>query len=238
VAFRIRPLLAVAALLSAAGLASLGVWQLQRADEKQDLSAALVERRQAPAQLIDARPVDARALNYVPVRASGRYEPRLQFLVSNQVFEQRIGFHVITPLVLDGTRAYLLVDRGWVAQPEPGADLGPLAPPAGEIEVRGIASVPSHNVFAAMFGGAQRAFGHAVYPQIDLVDFGRTVGAPVQPVVLQLDPEPAAGGYARKWPAPDLRPDKNVGYAFQWFAMALAVVAVYLWTGLRRPDSP
>ena len=64
------------------------------------------------------------------------------------------------------------------------------------------------------------------------------MGAPVQPVVLQLDAAPEPGGYAREWPAPDLRPDKNVGYAFQWFAMALAVIAVYVWTGLRRPDSP
>jgi len=237
--FRVRPVLAVAVVAGAAVLASLGVWQLDRADQKRELAAALAERRAAPARRISAAPVDPATLVYLPVIARGRYEPRLQFLVSNRVWHQRIGFHVITPLRLAGGRDFLLVDRGWIPQPAPGSatGIGALAAPGGEVEVRGLAAVPSRNVFAALFGGAERIDGHAVYPQVDLEAFARTAGAPVQPVMLQLDASPEAGGYVREWPAPDLRPDTNVGYAFQWFAMACALVAVYVWTGLRRPET-
>ena len=35
-------------------------------------------------------------------------------------------------------------------------------------------------------------------------------------------------GLVRQWPRPDSGSAKNLGYAVQWFAMALAVLIIYL----------
>jgi surfeit locus 1 family protein len=44
-------------------------------------------------------------------------------------------------------------------------------------------------------------------------------------------------GLVRKWARPDSGSAKNWGYAFQWFAMALAVLIIYLVLSVKRERS-
>jgi surfeit locus 1 family protein len=48
-----------------------------------------------------------------------------------------------------------------------------------------------------------------------------------------LDPgEP--DGYVRHWSAPGFPPLRHIGYAVQWFALALTLAVIYVVTNLRR----
>jgi surfeit locus 1 family protein len=48
-----------------------------------------------------------------------------------------------------------------------------------------------------------------------------------------LDPgEP--DGYVRNWSAPGFPPMRHLGYAVQWFALALTLAVIYVVTNLRR----
>ena len=53
-----------------------------------------------------------------------------------------------------------------------------------------------------------------------------------------LDPgEP--DGYVRNWSAPGFPPMRHIGYAVQWFALALTLLVIYVVTNLRRnPEVP
>jgi surfeit locus 1 family protein len=53
------------------------------------------------------------------------------------------------------------------------------------------------------------------------------------PYVVRLEP-PAPPGWVRDWPAIGSRAAKNMGYAFQWFAMAATVVIIYLILNVKR----
>ena len=55
----------------------------------------------------------------------------------------------------------------------------------------------------------------------------------LQPVVIQQESE-IDDGLKREWSAPDLGIDKHYGYAFQWFAMAAAIVIIYLVCNVRK----
>nr|WP_272919873.1 SURF1 family protein [Streptomyces sp. SID4948] len=124
-------------------LVELGFWQLHRH-----------ERRVADNRLISASlaaaPVPVRSVTrsgaavprrelYRPVTAEGRYDPAHE-LVARQRTDAgggRVGYHVITPLVLSDGRS-VLVNRGWVPA---GDDLTAAPaiprPPSGRVAVTG-----------------------------------------------------------------------------------------------------
>jgi surfeit locus 1 family protein len=101
-------------LLALAGIAlfaSLGRWQLHRAEEKRALfegfAAGNLEAVDLPGGLT---PVE----RYRRVRASGRYDAGRQFLLDNMPRDGVPGVHVLTPLVRDDG-SVVIVDRGWIA---------------------------------------------------------------------------------------------------------------------------
>ena len=77
-------------------LIGLGIWQLQRADEKQawfdGYSARISE---APIQ-ITARLLGPDRSNF-PAEVRGRFDGEGQFLWDNRTHQGQPGFHVITP---------------------------------------------------------------------------------------------------------------------------------------------
>jgi len=57
----------------------------------------------------------------------------------------------------------------------------------------------------------------------------------VIPGVLLLDAaEP--DGYLRDWRASDFGPERHLGYAFQWFALAVTLVILYLAWSFRKSE--
>jgi surfeit locus 1 family protein len=72
-----------------------------------------------------------------------------------------------------------------------------------------------------------------VWPYLDIASYRAATGFPVQPVVVLLDPQSPAGGFGRYWTRLDAGIAVHHGYAFQWFALALALVAIYVYLGVR-----
>jgi surfeit locus 1 family protein len=213
-------------------LISLGRWQLRRADEKRvwfDSFAAGT----ATTRLIDLG--TPRLPRYQHIEASGHYDQARQILIDNMVDGGRAGYFVITPFALaDG--GWVLVNRGWVPLgasrtlrpaipvtgdtrrlrgrcdnlPSPGIQLGTKATLAPPYPV--VAAFPNHLELAQLLG--ESSWTKAA----DLV---------------LLDPaEP--DGYVRHWTAPGFPPMRHLGYAVQWFALALTLFVIYVVTNLRR----
>jgi len=65
-----------------------------------------------------------------------------------------------------------------------------------------------------------------VWQQLDLARYTNAVGWPMQPIVVLLDPQ-GPGGYLREWSRLDVGVAVHQGYAFQWFALAAAVIVLY-----------
>jgi surfeit locus 1 family protein len=227
-------LVLVAVLVLAAALFSLGLWQLERAREKEQLAQQYRARAAGPPLHLTGAEVDADALNYRHVTVRGRYQPRYQFLLDNQLHQGRLGYHVITPLQVAGSGRLLLVNRGWVPHDYTagGATMN-LSPPDQELELTGTVMVPRHNPFVREMAVTAGTWP-ARWAAIDVTRFRELTGAASLPFVMRLDAGGSGGGFVREWPEPRLNSDKNRGYAFQWFAMALAVLATYVVVGYRR----
>jgi surfeit locus 1 family protein len=215
-------------------LIALGRWQLHRAAEKRALFDAFAAGADATL-LIDMHTPKVR--RYQHVEASGRYDESRQLLIDNMVNGGRAGYFVITPFALQGG-GWLLVNRGWVPLGASRAVRPAIAVAGDTRRIRGRAdNMPS----AGIRIGGNAALG-TPYPVV--ADFpthadvaqllGESAWTPAADLVL-LDPG-ESDGYVRSWAPPGFAPMRHVGYAVQWFAMALALFVIYVVVNFRRDE--
>jgi surfeit locus 1 family protein len=222
-------MITLAAIVVALLTARLGVWQLDRAGEKNALQAAIEERARLPT--LDGLPDDATpaaALHHRRVRLRGRWSAAHSIYLDNRQMNGRPGFFVVTPLVLADGRA-VLVQRGWLPRNNDDRTRIDDAPaPAGEVRIEGRIAPPPARLLD--FDGAGTG---AIRQNVDIEAFTRETGLQLAPLsVLQTGP---ADKLLRDWPAPATGVAKHHGYAFQWFALSALVVILYVWFQLIQP---
>ena len=224
----------LATVLAVAAFVSLGSWQLGRAGEKRARIASFEHGARTSVALGADGSVDDLP-RYQHVTADGRYDAAHQVLVDNMPSRAgRPGFRVLTPLVRPGAERLLLVDRGWVPlgatrEQLPAIDVG--------AEPRAVAGrlddlpQPGVRVGAAGVTGAERWPRVLNFPRE--ADFEQVFGRPVEARIVLLDSD-APDGYERAWrPAMGFGPERHLGYAIQWFALATTVCVVFVALSLR-----
>ncbi|MFD7995214.1 SURF1 family cytochrome oxidase biogenesis protein [Streptomyces mexicanus] len=120
----------------------LGFWQLHRHDHRQALNKVITTS-------LAAKPVPVETLTsvggsvahddlYRRVTAKGHFDTDHELVVRRRTnADDQVGYHVVTPFVLDDGRT-LLVNRGWIPAPASQTAFPKIpAPAAGEITVTG-----------------------------------------------------------------------------------------------------
>lgn len=205
----------------------LGLWQLQRADEKRRLQGEYDARSHGPAVRVESRVQAGEDLRFYRVEATGRYDPDHQFLLDNRVHHGRAGYHVITPLKIGDGEVRVLVNRGWIALGESRDKLPAIDTPRGSVTLTGVATVPSAKGYRPYGAPATGGKWEAVWPYLDMKRYAQAVSFPLQPVVILLDTDNPSG-FTREWSRLDAGIAVHQGYAFQWFALAAALIGLYL----------
>lgn len=214
-------------------LAGLGVWQLNRAEEKRQLQNEYDRYRDAPAWQLGTALESAETLRFRKVKARGEYETGHEILLDNRVHRGQAGYHVITPLRIENSDLRVLVNRGWVAA---GADRGQppaIETPVGKVTISGVATVPQRG-FRLGAAYTEGAGWTRVWQYLDLGEYAAAVPFPVQPVLVLLDPESTAGGLVRQWARLDAGIKTHQGYALTWFSLAVALFIIYIVVNIRR----
>lgn len=229
---RFRPaLLPGAAALAAIVLTvSLGNWQTRRAEERLALGRQLDDAAHQAVRALPPSPVDVRDYEFSRVSARGEFSARHTILLDNKVLHGIPGYQVVTPLKIAGGDIYVLVNRGWVAAGARRDILPQIQTPAGTETVEGIGVVPSKYIFEL---GAKTEEG-SVWQNLVLARYEKWSGLKLQPIVLQ-QTSAAADGLVRAWGRPDTGADRNRGYAFQWYALAMTILITYVALSFKRP---
>jgi len=208
--------------------ARLGIWQLDRAQEK----IALQQAFDHPPRYVEVRE-DLQPEPFQAIQSRGGFLGERQILIENAILDGALGYYVITPFEFDAYGPLLLVNRGWI-----GRNPGEHALPAVSID-------PAARLIYGRSGHLPRvgirpgeAFSDhgswprvGVWPRVDEV--AAELGREVLPYVLLLDAE-QQGGFVRRWKPQQSGTSMHYGYAFQWFAMAIALFGLMVWNLRRR----
>lgn len=230
--FRPRRWTSVAAAAGVALTLALGQWQIGRAEYKEDLQARYDTLSREPGIKVGGELLDRDGILLRRVEVRGEYAPQYTVFVDNRIHRHQPGFHVATPLRIAGSQRHVLVNRGWVASPRD-RSLPAVSTPAGEQVVRGVAVGYSERYLEL---STKVADGN-VWQNLVFERYRQATGLELQPFVIQQE-NAADDGLVREWSRPDLGRNTHLAYAFQWYALSLAIFIYYLVTHVRRRRAP
>jgi cytochrome oxidase assembly protein ShyY1 len=207
-------------LVSALLMIRLGVWQLDRLEQRKDFNSTVTERIDQPpvpfGELLDEVATDPTSVEWRQVTLSGTWLPD-QITWFNRSQEGIAGDNVLTALT-DGTST-VIVNRGFVP-------LGSAQPPVGtdDVEVLGRIRVPQARQLGELTDSTEGPVTEVRRVDLELLDqqipgdlaavYVDLIGS--VPNVTANDPVPV--------PPPALDEGPHLSYAVQWFIFAAAVL--------------
>ena len=211
-------------------LSGLGFWQLERAAGKEERQAALEAGREIT---VNVTALGDPPREFARVDIEGRYDASHQFLQDNRTHQGQPGYFVLTPFRFADHGA-VLVNRGWVPAGPDRAVLPEIGAPGGERRLRGTVRLPREDLFVLGDTGYAAVGWPRVVQRVEIDAAERSLGYPLATWLVALDRD-APHGFVREWKAaPGLSPDRHRGYAFQWFALATALLAIWVAVNVKR----
>jgi surfeit locus 1 family protein len=220
-----------------------GLWQYNKAGMRQALQTQLNARRTElpvalPDKITGQKNEVLESWRYRRVKFAGVYDTRYQVLLDNQVENTVAGYHVLTPMQVEGSSQYVLVNRGWtpkaVAHKGVPQQVPVVIDPQGRQEIEGDIALPSKKFFTLEAPPANDGKWQQVWQNLDMERYAKSVPFAVQPFVVRLDAKSKTDGFVRNWPPPGERVSMHLGYAYQWFGFALTMLVIYIVLNVKR----
>jgi surfeit locus 1 family protein len=222
---------------------SLGLWQLERANEKENI-VNLYKKRQSfkPEKISFISDNNIKKKYYRNYVIHGKYINKI-FLIDNKIKNKKPGFNVITPFKLLDSNEIILVDRGWIKM---------------KGERQNINKNYQYLNNQGIQNNVQEINGY-IYPRdksytignistdkkwprlLQAINFEEVKNSIdeknllISGVVFRLSPENKYG-FNRNWQIVFMDSNKHLGYAFQWFSMALALVILTILFFMRKKN--
>lgn len=227
-------------LLLVPAFVGLGFWQLNRAGEREALNRLQDERSQESTLMLGGQldAIDPATIRYRNLTLHGEFDAAHQFLVDNQLEDQRAGYHVLVPFRISGGETAILVNRGWLPLGSDRMHLPDLhGLPEGVVTIEGRADL-LHRVGFRLKGAEIPSEGWPAVVQLPEPEaLGSRLGYKLAGFQVLLAPsEP--GGYSRHFRMIRLDANKNRGYALQWFLFAATCLFLFARSSFRKSVSP
>ncbi|WP_105102647.1 SURF1 family protein [Microbulbifer pacificus] len=210
-------------------LIGLGHWQLQRAEEKQQILDEVDSRLSAqPKKISELHQVQT----YTPVRLLGFYTDEY-FYLDNRTRNGRVGYEILQVFETGSgaAKSRWLINRGWLAAAADRSQLPEVAYPLAARVITGF-------LYPSDVNAAKRGTGpiapHSRIQQLDsMLADNLNLTRSAWHIRLSADSDTAL---TTGWQLVNVNPEKHRGYALQWFSMAVALVLLWLLaaTNIRR----
>jgi cytochrome oxidase assembly protein ShyY1 len=204
-------------------LLSLGSWQLQRGDEKKQIVDHHTRNQQLSPVVAAEELASGEDQQYRLAWIRAKVDNQRVIILDNKVKNGRPGYEILQSVTLSGEREKLLINRGWVEASLDRDILPSIAPIEGEVQLRGY-------LYRALKGGYRLDDGIRQvqdWPSrvgwITLERAEELFNESFMPYQLRLDQD-SIGALKTGWATVAVQPEKHVGYAVQWFAMAITLL--------------
>lgn len=217
-------------------LIKLGLWQLDRAAEK-DLRLQKMQQYQEQmhmrlndilSKIAKAKntQVEKELINDLPVRLKGTFNNEQSFLLDNQLYKGRLGYRVIKIFQDEISKTSVLVNLGWLEGKVDRSFIPEVKDIKGPLTFEGVVRIVEPSI--VLVDENLKANNWPLRIQaIDINKISELIEQPLLPFVVYVDPN-ASLGYIKEWVPIVMSPEKHRGYAFQWFSLALAWMVLML----------
>ncbi len=209
-------------------LLSLGGWQLQRAEQKR---VWLQQLDEAPATTVNGALERLEHYDWVPVRLEIELVPLKIFLLDNRTRQGRAGYEVVVPIRVD-EGSWWLASLGWVAAPARREQLPEVELARRWLRAEGVLSRPLESVTLAA-SQVEPGWPRRIQ-SLDLKQIREALAVPVEPLLLHLKTVVSEAILPRAKIYTGIEPERHIGYAVQWFGLALALVVWLVWVGRKE----
>jgi surfeit locus 1 family protein len=208
----------------------LGIWQLDRLEQRRAFNARFESARTQPAlDLNQEQPENITDMEWRAVDVKGQYDFANQVAVRNQYYGSQYGYHLLTPLRFDGKAVF--VDRGWIPADGNAApsdwhkyDEAGTVDLSGEIRL-GQAKPPIGGVADPLPQAGTRL---EIWNNADLSRIADQMPYPILPVYIQPDVDANDTDPPIPFqPEIELTEGPHFGYALQWFTFAVLLFIGY-----------
>lgn len=217
----------------------LGFWQLSRLAERR-ANNSMIEARMAMPIVDLSDELDAPDdIEHRKVRVFGSLDSNYEILLRNRSLDGQPGYHLVSPLRLEGSGTAVLIDRGWIpAEAGFAADLDKYAV-ASLIHIEGIAKrsqpEPTWSLIADPIPTDPDESLDA-WRVLNIEGIQLQTPYPLLPVFIL---QTSLTGEGEELPIPDptidLSNGPHLGYAIQWFAFSfIALGGGILWLRQKR----
>jgi surfeit locus 1 family protein len=193
----------------------LGFWQLDRLKERRVANTAALKARAAPAVRLRVEAISP-DLAGRQVTALGHYDHVHDVVLRGRAYGGSPGVEIVSPLVLEGGRTAVLVNRGFVPTPDAVTVRTDSARELGRVRVEGTAlTVPSGS------GVPLEREGGTTWTRLDLEALSKRIPYRLAPIYIRQAPDSNLPRFPRRLDPLPIDDGPHLSYAIQWFAFAI-----------------
>ena len=207
----------------------LGFWQIQRAQQKEEMLAAQASlAQQKTIMWHEGQPLP---VQYQHLILQGYYLSTV-FLLDNQHQQHQFGYNVLSPLLL-GDGSVVMIDRGWMLGDSTRRSFPHVDTPKHLVKVQGSAYFPSSKQWVLGPSWEEQGKNLTIIELLDAKMLSQLLQKKVYPFIIRLDKEDGHG-FVREWAIVSMPPQRHLAYALQWFAMALVIAIIFIALNLKK----
>ncbi len=211
-------------------LVRLGIWQLDRLEQRRAFNAQVESSRsQSALDLNQELPENVDAMEWRSVQFTGEYDFENQITIRNQYYRDQYGYHILTPLLSNGTA--VLVDRGWIpAEGNSTPEDWRKYDEAGEVKAIGQIRLGQSKPALGGVADPLPVDGSSllIWNNADVTQIADQMPYPILPVYIQMNAEVSDTEPPIPFqPELELTEGPHFGYALQWFTFAAILCLGY-----------
>ena len=208
----------------------LGFWQLDRAEQKRTLHAAYTRQQRLPTMDFNNAGIDRHTvpkLLWRRINVSGILDGQAVILLDNRTLNGRAGYYVFSLLRLADAEEHLVINQGWLPVGADRTRAPELAASDAGVSVTGkIKDFPKGGILLSETVPERIAANVYRVQDINHEIAQELFAVPLLPYIVRLEPG-SPHGYMRRWSEPGSGEEVNLGYAFQWFALATTLLVIF-----------
>ena len=209
----------------------LGLWQLDRADEKRIIDDGVNSAIAKPA--LELSSFDLKTLSnevYRSAKIKGSFDTQHQFLLDNRTYLGKPGYHILTPFIFESDHGHsaVLINRGWINYQDTRENIPSIEVTEKEMEIHGtIKEIPRSIVLNETTQQQNEPNKPKLIQSVQIAELNNSLEYTLLPIMIELD-KTDANGFIREWQPYYGSIDKHKAYATQWFSMAAILLFLYI----------